>query len=90
MTKRNSFEVVGAIVKKTMKPKRMKFVSWHMTQMSEEDDEAEKDEICLMAHDSNEVHLKVKFEADEWIKDSGCSRHMMGNKDIFSTYEAIN
>ncbi|GKA70791.1 hypothetical protein Tco_0776930 [Tanacetum coccineum] len=57
---------------------------------SEEDDEAEKDEICLMAPDSNEVHLKVKFEADEWIKDSGCSRHMMGNKDIFSTYEAIN
>ncbi|GKC24775.1 zf-CCHC domain-containing protein, partial [Tanacetum coccineum] len=24
------------------------------------------------------------------IKDSGCSRHMTGNKDLFSTYEAIN
>ncbi|GJV90244.1 retrovirus-related pol polyprotein from transposon TNT 1-94 [Tanacetum coccineum] len=57
---------------------------------SQEDDEAKKDEICLMAHDSNEVRLKVKLEPDEWIKDSGCSRHMTGNKDLFSTYEAIN
>nr|GEZ09115.1 hypothetical protein [Tanacetum cinerariifolium] len=37
-----------------------------------------------------EVRLKVKLKPDEWIKDSGCTRHMMGNKDLFSTYEAIN
>ncbi|GKF11966.1 hypothetical protein Tco_0049892, partial [Tanacetum coccineum] len=36
------------------------------------------------------VHLKIKLEPDEWIKDSGCSRHMTDNKDLFSTYEAIN
>ncbi|GJX63034.1 zf-CCHC domain-containing protein [Tanacetum coccineum] len=57
---------------------------------SDEDDDPKKDEICLMAHDSNEVRLKVKLEPNEWIKDSGCSRHMTGNKDLFSTYEAIN
>nr|GEX04547.1 hypothetical protein [Tanacetum cinerariifolium] len=39
---------------------------------------------------STEVRLKVKLEPDEWIKDSGCSRHMTGNKDLFSTYKAIN
>ncbi|GKA08810.1 retrovirus-related pol polyprotein from transposon TNT 1-94 [Tanacetum coccineum] len=49
---------------------------------SEED--TKKDEICLMAHDINEL------EADEWIKDSGCSRHMTGNKDLFSSYKAID
>ncbi|GJU55941.1 zf-CCHC domain-containing protein [Tanacetum coccineum] len=32
----------------------------------------------------------VKLEPDEWIKDSGCSRHMTGNKDIFSSYKAID
>ncbi|GKF19745.1 hypothetical protein Tco_0068383, partial [Tanacetum coccineum] len=32
----------------------------------------------------------VKLEPDEWIKDSGCTRHMTGNKDLFSTYEAID
>ncbi|GJV21630.1 ribonuclease H-like domain-containing protein [Tanacetum coccineum] len=36
------------------------------------------------------VRLKVKLESDELIKDSGCSRHMTGNKDLFSSYEAIN
>nr|GEZ35150.1 integrase, catalytic region, zinc finger, CCHC-type, peptidase aspartic, catalytic [Tanacetum cinerariifolium] len=36
------------------------------------------------------VRLKVKLEPDEWIKDSGCSRHMTGNKDLFSTYKAID
>ncbi|GJW47323.1 retrovirus-related pol polyprotein from transposon TNT 1-94 [Tanacetum coccineum] len=40
--------------------------------------------------ESNIVRLKVKLEPDEWIKDSGCSRHMTGNKDLFSSYKAID
>ncbi|GJW18066.1 reverse transcriptase domain-containing protein [Tanacetum coccineum] len=59
-----------------------------MLQVEEGDDS--KDEICLMALDNNEVCLKVKLEPDEWIKDSGCSRHMTDNKEVFSTYEVIN
>nr|GEZ16185.1 copia protein [Tanacetum cinerariifolium] len=55
---------------------------------SEED--SKKEEIYLMALDNNEVRLKVKLEPDEWIKYSGCSRHMTGNKDVFSTYNAID
>nr|GEV99283.1 copia protein [Tanacetum cinerariifolium] len=38
----------------------------------------------------SKVCLKVKLEPDEWTKDSRCSRYMTGNKDLFSTYEAIN
>ncbi|GJS05642.1 zf-CCHC domain-containing protein [Tanacetum coccineum] len=49
----------------------------------------DKEEICLMAHE-NEVRQKVKLEPDEWIKDSGCSRHMTGNKKLFSTYKEID
>ncbi|GJW98400.1 retrovirus-related pol polyprotein from transposon TNT 1-94 [Tanacetum coccineum] len=41
-------------------------------------------------HASVVVRLKFKLESDEWIKDSGCSRHMTRNKDLFSTYETIN
>ncbi|GKA14012.1 retrovirus-related pol polyprotein from transposon TNT 1-94 [Tanacetum coccineum] len=37
-----------------------------------------------------EVRLKVKLKPDEWIKDSGCSRHMTGNKDLFSSYKSID
>ncbi|GJS64399.1 hypothetical protein Tco_0678963 [Tanacetum coccineum] len=40
--------------------------------------------------ESNMVRLKIKLEPDEWIKDSGSYRHMTGNKDLFSTYDAIN
>nr|GEV44987.1 integrase, catalytic region, zinc finger, CCHC-type, peptidase aspartic, catalytic [Tanacetum cinerariifolium] len=29
-------------------------------------------------------------EPDEWIKDSGCSKHMTGNQKLFSTYKAYN
>ncbi|GKD00351.1 retrovirus-related pol polyprotein from transposon TNT 1-94, partial [Tanacetum coccineum] len=57
---------------------------------SDSEEDSKKDEICLMALDNNEVRLKIKLEPDEWIKDSGCSSHMTRNKDLFSTYEAIN
>ncbi|GJY15218.1 retrovirus-related pol polyprotein from transposon TNT 1-94 [Tanacetum coccineum] len=34
--------------------------------------------------------LGVDLEPDEWIKYSGCSKHMMGNRKLFSTYKAYN
>ena len=34
--------------------------------------------------------LKVDLDPDEWVKDSGCTRHMTGNRDLFSTYESVN
>ncbi|GJW28032.1 retrovirus-related pol polyprotein from transposon TNT 1-94 [Tanacetum coccineum] len=39
---------------------------------------------------SNEICLGVDLEPDEWIKDSGCSKNMMGNRKFFSTYKAYN
>ncbi|GJU86855.1 retrovirus-related pol polyprotein from transposon TNT 1-94 [Tanacetum coccineum] len=36
------------------------------------------------------ICLGVDLEHDEWIKDSGCSKHMMGNRKLFSTYKAYN
>ncbi|GKC53116.1 hypothetical protein Tco_1075861, partial [Tanacetum coccineum] len=45
---------------------------------SNNEDDTKKEEICLMALDNNK------------IKDSGCSRHMTCNKDIFSSYKAID
>nr|GEX89903.1 retrovirus-related Pol polyprotein from transposon TNT 1-94 [Tanacetum cinerariifolium] len=56
----------------------------------EEDDENVKDETCHVAHTSNEICLGVDLEPDEWIKDSGCSKHMTGNRKLFFTYKAYN
>ncbi|GJS23354.1 retrovirus-related pol polyprotein from transposon TNT 1-94 [Tanacetum coccineum] len=38
----------------------------------------------------NEICLGVDLEPDEWIKDSGYSKHMTGNQKLFSTYKAYN
>ncbi|GJR07998.1 retrovirus-related pol polyprotein from transposon TNT 1-94 [Tanacetum coccineum] len=62
--------------------------SW--SDSSEEDDEKAKDEMCLVAQASNEICLGVDLEPDEWIKDSGCTKHMTGNRNLFSTYKAYN
>nr|GEZ22779.1 transposase, Ptta/En/Spm, transposase, Tnp1/En/Spm-like protein [Tanacetum cinerariifolium] len=34
------------------------------------------------------ICLRVDLEPDEWIKDSGCSKHMTGNQKLFLTYKA--
>ncbi|GKA07861.1 zf-CCHC domain-containing protein [Tanacetum coccineum] len=36
------------------------------------------------------ICLGVDLEPNEWIKDSGCSKHMTGNRKIFSTCKAYN
>ncbi|GJR72683.1 retrovirus-related pol polyprotein from transposon TNT 1-94 [Tanacetum coccineum] len=33
---------------------------------------------------------KIDLEPDEWIKDSGCSKHMTGNRKLFSSYKPYN
>ncbi|GKC49280.1 retrovirus-related pol polyprotein from transposon TNT 1-94 [Tanacetum coccineum] len=37
-----------------------------------------------------EIYLEVDLEPNEWINDSGCSKHMTGNRKLFSTYKAYN
>ncbi|GJV14458.1 retrovirus-related pol polyprotein from transposon TNT 1-94 [Tanacetum coccineum] len=32
----------------------------------------------------------VELEPDEWIKDSGCNKHMTGNRKLFLSYKAYN
>ncbi|GKD50693.1 hypothetical protein Tco_1279669, partial [Tanacetum coccineum] len=49
----------------------------------EEDDEKDKDETYLMAHASSEIYLRIDLDLNEWIKDSGCSKHMTGNRKLF-------
>ncbi|GJW42232.1 retrovirus-related pol polyprotein from transposon TNT 1-94 [Tanacetum coccineum] len=46
--------------------------------------DSSEESVCL------EYALPVDLEIDEWIKDSGCSKHMTGNRKLFSTYKAYN
>ncbi|GKA10792.1 retrovirus-related pol polyprotein from transposon TNT 1-94, partial [Tanacetum coccineum] len=56
--------------------------------------ESSDDETSTFGSDDEEyvmaVCLRTCLEPDEWIKDSGCSKHMTGNKNLFSTYKAYD
>ncbi|GKF11672.1 retrovirus-related pol polyprotein from transposon TNT 1-94, partial [Tanacetum coccineum] len=66
------------------------FVGGSWSDNGKEDNEKVKDETCLVAQASSEIYLGVDLEPGEWIKDSGCSKHMAGNRKLFSSYKAYN
>nr|GEW02834.1 retrovirus-related Pol polyprotein from transposon TNT 1-94 [Tanacetum cinerariifolium] len=66
------------------------FVGGSWSDSGEEDDEKVKDETYLVAHASSEICLGVDLKPNEWIKDSGCFKHMTGNRKLFFTYKAYN
>nr|GEU43587.1 integrase, catalytic region, zinc finger, CCHC-type, peptidase aspartic, catalytic [Tanacetum cinerariifolium] len=66
------------------------FIRGAWSDSGEDEEEEDKDETCLVAQASNEICLGINLEPDEWIKDSGCSKHITGNQIFFSTYKAYN
>ncbi|GJT07924.1 retrovirus-related pol polyprotein from transposon TNT 1-94 [Tanacetum coccineum] len=68
--------LIGECPKPPKDKNQRAFVEGSLSDSGEEDDE----KICL----------GVDLEPDEWIKDSGCSKHMTGNRKLFSTYKAYN
>nr|GEU79838.1 retrovirus-related Pol polyprotein from transposon TNT 1-94 [Tanacetum cinerariifolium] len=66
------------------------FVGCSWSYSDEEDDEKVNNKTCLVAQASSERCLGVDLEPDEWIKDSGCSKYMTGNRKHFLSYKAYN
>nr|GEX05932.1 transposon protein, putative, CACTA, En/Spm sub-class [Tanacetum cinerariifolium] len=66
------------------------FFRGYWSDSGEEDDEKVNNKTCLIAQASSEICLGVDMEFDEWINDSGCSKHMTGNRKLFSSYKAYN
>ncbi|GKE45164.1 retrovirus-related pol polyprotein from transposon TNT 1-94, partial [Tanacetum coccineum] len=82
--------LIGECPKPPKDKNQRAFVGGSWSDSGKEDDEKAKDETCLVAQASSEICLAVEMEPDEWIKDSGCSKHMAGNRKLFSTYKAYN
>ncbi|GKF70048.1 hypothetical protein Tco_0203105, partial [Tanacetum coccineum] len=84
-------EYPNHLIGECLKPPRDKnqraFVGGSWSDSGEEDDEKIQDETCLEAQAPNEICLEVDLEPNEWIKDSGCFKHIMGNRKLFSTYK---
>ncbi|GJZ40072.1 zf-CCHC domain-containing protein [Tanacetum coccineum] len=82
--------LIGECLKPPKDKSQRVFVGGSWSDSGEEDDEKAKDETCLVAQASSEICLGVDLEPDEWIKDSGFSKHMTGNQKLFSTYKAYD
>ncbi|GKA82674.1 retrovirus-related pol polyprotein from transposon TNT 1-94 [Tanacetum coccineum] len=82
--------LIGECPKPPKEKNQREFVRGSRSNSGEEDDEKVNNKTCLVAQASSEICLGVELEPDEWIKDSGCSKHMMGNQNLFSRYKAYN
>nr|GEW34829.1 alpha/beta hydrolases superfamily protein [Tanacetum cinerariifolium] len=82
--------VIGECPKPPKDKNQRAFVGGSWSDSGEEDDKKVKDETCLVDHASSEICFGVHLEPDDWIKDRGCSKHMTGNRKLFSTYRAYN
>ncbi|GJS33818.1 retrovirus-related pol polyprotein from transposon TNT 1-94 [Tanacetum coccineum] len=88
--RRDPNNIFGECPKPLKDKNQIAFVEGSWSDSGEEDDEKVKDETCLVAQASSEICLGVNLEPDEWIKDNGCSKHMAGNRKLFSSYKAYN
>nr|GEY05521.1 pentatricopeptide repeat-containing protein [Tanacetum cinerariifolium] len=82
------------LIKECLKPPKNNyqraFIGGAWSDNGEDEVEKTKDETCLVAQAPDEICLGINLEHDEWIKDSGCSKHMTGNRKLFSLYKAYN
>ncbi|GJS53880.1 zf-CCHC domain-containing protein [Tanacetum coccineum] len=82
--------LIGECPKSPRSNNQRAFIGGAWSDSGEDEEEKTKDETCLVAQASNEICLGINLEPDEWIKDSGCSKHMTGNRKLFCTYKAYN
>ncbi|GJQ97046.1 retrovirus-related pol polyprotein from transposon TNT 1-94 [Tanacetum coccineum] len=82
--------LIGECPKPPKDKNQRSFIGGSWSDSGEEDDEKAKEETCLVAQASNEICLGVDLEPNEWIKDSGCSKRMTGNRKLFLSYKSYN
>ncbi|GJQ98119.1 retrovirus-related pol polyprotein from transposon TNT 1-94 [Tanacetum coccineum] len=82
--------LTGECLKPPKDKNQRAFVRGSWSDSGDKDDEKVNNETCIVAQASSEICLGVDLEPDEWIKDSGCSKHMTGNRKLFSSYKAYN
>ncbi|GJX20797.1 retrovirus-related pol polyprotein from transposon TNT 1-94 [Tanacetum coccineum] len=80
-------EIIGPPV---VTPRSEKSVSFQKSILGPRPKHIMVNNVKVLVASDNEICLGIDLEPDEWIKDSGCSKHMTGNRKLFSTYKAYN
>ncbi|GJY67105.1 hypothetical protein Tco_0469343 [Tanacetum coccineum] len=83
--------LIGECSKSPRSNNQRAFIGGAWSDSGEDDKEKAKDETCLVAQASNKICLGINLEPDEWIKDSGCSKHMTDYLTKFDpkSYEGV-
>ncbi|GJW72612.1 copia protein [Tanacetum coccineum] len=76
--------LIGECSKPPKNTDQRTFIGGAWSDNGEDEMEKTKDEACLVAQEPDEICLGVNLEPDEWIKDSGCSKHMTEMCDDFA------
>ncbi|GJW49090.1 hypothetical protein Tco_0090441 [Tanacetum coccineum] len=86
--------LIGECSKPSKNNDQRAFIGGAWSDNGEDEVEKTKDETCLVAQAPDEICLGINLESDEWIKDSGCSKHMTGQicdnkcKVIFTEHDS--
>ncbi|GKA62664.1 copia protein [Tanacetum coccineum] len=78
---------IGECPKSPRSNNQRAFIGGAWSDSGEDEEEKAKDETCLVAQASNEICLGINLEPDEWIKDSGCSKHMTVKESLNVTFD---
>ncbi|XP_031274469.1 uncharacterized protein LOC116132935 [Pistacia vera] len=80
--------------------KKVLAITWSGSDDSSDEDESDEEQVnlCFMANECNsegdskfEVCIEAKKqETNEWYLDSGCLRHMTGDKSLFTSLKLKN
>nr|GEV34467.1 UBN2 domain-containing protein [Tanacetum cinerariifolium] len=83
-------KLIGECSKPPKNNDQRAFIRGAWSNNGEDEVEKTKDETCLVAQAPDEICSGINLEPDEWVKDSGCSKHMTDNRKLFSLYKAYN
>ncbi|GKB30027.1 retrovirus-related pol polyprotein from transposon TNT 1-94, partial [Tanacetum coccineum] len=82
--------IEGHFASECRKPKENKAFVGRAWSDSEDGDEHQNDATCLMVIDSQELCFKYDLRPDDWIVNSGCTKHMTENRRLFTSYKAYD
>ncbi|GJU69322.1 copia protein [Tanacetum coccineum] len=79
--------LIGKCPKSPRNNNQRAFIGGMWSDSGEDEEDKTKDETCLVAQTSNEICLGINLEPGEWIKDSGCLKHITVEESLNVTFD---
>ncbi|GAU41293.1 hypothetical protein TSUD_374180 [Trifolium subterraneum] len=73
--------------KKPFFMKKSMMATWDDIEETQSEEEEQEENVCLMTHSNTEEECHLEVKRRPWYLDSGCSRHMTGDRNSFLSFE---